>query len=140
MAIILGSKAVKDTTKYQSYAYGITLPIQIGNTAFNQAFELREQVSSNIKNVLLTKKFERIMNPDFGSGLHELLFSQNDTILIEDINEVIEEAVKMWLPYVSIQTINVEADDTMKDNYEVNIHIDFRVSNDPTLLSLTLTV
>ena len=34
MAIILGNKLVKDTTTYNDYAIGISLPIQITNTAF----------------------------------------------------------------------------------------------------------
>ena len=38
MAIVLGSKLVKDTVTYNDYAIGITLPIQITNTAFNQSF------------------------------------------------------------------------------------------------------
>jgi phage baseplate assembly protein W len=87
MAIILGNKLVKDTAEYNDYAYGITLPIQIGNTAFNQSFTSFEQIRSNIKNVLLTKKFERVMNPDFGSGLQELLFQSNDEILASDVDD-----------------------------------------------------
>ena len=49
MAIVLGQKLVKDTEKYNDYAIGITLPIQIGNTAFNQSFTTIEQTKSNIK-------------------------------------------------------------------------------------------
>ena len=37
MAIVLGQKLVQDTKKFDDYAIGITLPIQIGNTAFNQS-------------------------------------------------------------------------------------------------------
>ncbi len=38
MAVLLGNKIVKDTESYNDYAIGISLPIQIGNTAFNQSF------------------------------------------------------------------------------------------------------
>ena len=51
MAIVLGQQLVKDTEKYNDYAIGITLPIQIGNTAFNQSFTTIEQTKSNIKNL-----------------------------------------------------------------------------------------
>jgi phage baseplate assembly protein W len=115
MAIILGRKLVKDTAEYNDYAYGITLPIQIGNTAFNQSFTSFEQVKSNIKNVLLTKRLERVMNPDFGSGLQELLFEMNDEILVSDVESVIRDAVSKWLPYVSVETVDVEVSDESKD-------------------------
>ena len=54
MAIVLGQKLVQDTKKYEDYAIGISLPIQIGNTAFNQTFTTNEQIKSNVKNLLLT--------------------------------------------------------------------------------------
>ena len=140
MAIILGSKPVKDTTQFESYAYGITLPIQIGNTAFNQAFTSYEQIKSNIKNVLLTKKLERIMNPDFGSGLEELLFEQNDEVLISDIEDTITETVEKWLPYVSIESVNARATNRQKDRNEIYVSITFRMRNNPTIESVSFTV
>jgi hypothetical protein len=140
MAIILGSKPVRNTEKFASYAYGITLPIQIGKTAFDQAFTVEEQIKSNIKNLLLTKRFERVMNPDFGSGLHELLFNQNDEVLIEDLQSTIRESIERWLPYVIIANIDVQSTNEMKDRYEINVKIDFRLRNDPNALSVTLTL
>jgi phage baseplate assembly protein W len=140
MAIILGRKLVKDTAEYNDYAYGITLPIQIGNTAFNQSFTSFEQVKSNIKNVLLTKRLERVMNPDFGSGLQELLFEMNDEILVSDVEEVIRESVQRWLPYVSVDTINVRSTNELKDLNRLDISISFRVSNNPNLDNVTITL
>lgn len=140
MAIILGSKPVKDTTQFSSYAYGITLPIQIGNTAFNQAFTSYEQIKSNIKNILLTKKLERIMNPGFGSGLQELLFEQNDDSLISDITDSINDAVEKWLPYVSIENVNVTSTNQQKDKNEIYVSIAFRMRNNPTIESVSFTV
>ena len=79
MAIVLGNKLVKDTKQYNDYAIGITLPIQNGNGGyFNQSFITSEQIKSNIKNLLLTKKYERVMQPELGSGLQDLLFVFND--------------------------------------------------------------
>jgi phage baseplate assembly protein W len=140
MAIILGRKLVKDTAEYNDYAYGITLPIQIGNTAFNQSFTSFEQVKSNIKNVLLTKRLERVMNPDFGSGLQELLFEMNDEILVSDVESVIRDAVEKWLPYVTVETVDVEVSNELKDRNQLNVSVTFRVSNNPNLDSVTITL
>ena len=40
------------------------------------SFTSFEQVKSNLKNLLLIRKGERIFQPNFGSGIHELLFEQ----------------------------------------------------------------
>jgi len=67
MAYVIGRKVVKDTKEFDSYAYGITLPLGRGETGFfQQAFVSFEQAKSNLKNLLLTKKGERIMQPNFG--------------------------------------------------------------------------
>jgi phage baseplate assembly protein W len=102
MAIVLGQKLVKDTEKYNDYAIGITLPIQIGNTAFNQSFTTIEQTKSNIKNLLLTKKYERLMQPNLGSGMQELLFEMNDEDLAQKIEDTINSSMETWLPFVTI--------------------------------------
>jgi phage baseplate assembly protein W len=140
MAIVLGSKIVKDTEKYQDYAIGISLPIQIGNTAFNQTFTTSEQIKYNIKNLLLTKKGERIMQPEFGSGLQELLFDFNDSTLATKIESVIVESVDTWLPYVTIQQIDVESSNLDKDNNTVGISITFNILNNPDLNVVTFRV
>jgi phage baseplate assembly protein W len=140
MAIVLGQKLVQDTATFQDYAIGITLPIQIGNTAFNQSFTTKQQVSSNIKNLLLTKKGERLLQPNFGSGLQELLFDFNDDRLAVKIEEVITESITNWLPYVDIRQIDVSPSNENRDRNQVEISITFGVSNTPDLNQVTFTV
>jgi phage baseplate assembly protein W len=140
MAIVLGQKLVQDTKKFDDYAIGITLPIQIGNTAFNQSFKTAEQASSNIKNLLLTKRGERIMQPTFGSGLQELLFDFNDDTLAGKIEETINLAIENWLPYITIDTINVEASDYDKDTNTVKVSLKFAVLGNPDLNTVTFNV
>jgi len=140
MAIVLGQKLVQDTKKYQDYAIGITLPIQIGNTAFNQSFTTAEQVKSNIKNLLLTKKGERLMQPEFGSGLQELLFEFNDGDLAEKIETTITEALEQWLPYVTAEQIDIEQTNDNKDKNLVNVSIAFSILNTPDLNIVSFTL
>lgn len=140
MAIVLGQKLVQDTKKYQDYAIGITLPIQIGNVAFNQSFTTAEQVKSNIKNLLLTKKGERVMQPNFGSGLQELLFEFNDELLAEKIEDTINDALQTWLPYVTAEQIDIEQTNDNKDRNLVNVSITFSILNTPDLNTVSFSV
>jgi phage baseplate assembly protein W len=140
MAVELGSKIVKDTETYNDYAIGITLPIQNGNTFFNQSFQTKDQVKSNIKNLLLTKRGERILQPEFGSGLQELLFEFNDDNLETKIEETITQALELWLPYVNIDSIDIEQTNELKDRSRVNVSITFAISGNPQLNEVTFTV
>lgn len=140
MAVELGRKIVKDTESFDDYAIGISLPIQITNTAFEQTYETIDQVRSNIKNLLLTRKGERILQPEFGSGLQEILFEFNDDSYSERIEEVIESSLEQWLPYVTVETIEIEQTDLLKDRNQVNVSITFRVGDNPNLEVVTFTV
>lgn len=141
MAYVIGRKAVKDTNDFDSYAYGITLPVKRGNTGFfEQAFTSFEQAKSNLKNLLLTKKGERIMQPDFGTGLHSLLFEQIDENLETKIEETITQNVSYWLPYINIKNIDVDMSDELKDKNQVNLSLQFTVGNQIDLQEITFTV
>ena len=106
MAVELGRRIVKDTKSYSSYAIGITLPLQFGENTFEQSYQTKDQVKSNIKNLLLTKRGERIIQPEFGSGLQSLLFEQNVDDLEGRIEDTINESLEQWLPYVTAEEID----------------------------------
>tara|TARA_R110002167_G_scaffold57405_1_gene162542 strand:- start:17 stop:448 length:432 start_codon:yes stop_codon:yes gene_type:complete len=130
MAYILNKKVVKDTEEFNNFAYGIVLPVQRGNGGyFEQAFSSFEQAKSNLKNLLLTKRGERIFQPNFGTGLHELLFEQLTTDLEVKLEERITSSVNTWLPYINIDEIDVRMTDEMKDRNKAEMSIKFSVGN-----------
>ena len=141
MAYVLDRKVVKDTKEFNDFAYGITLPVQKGNTGyFNQAFSSFEQAKANLKNLLLTRKGERVMQPNFGTGLHELLFEQMDDEFETKLQETITKNVNYWLPYINIEEIDIEMTDAMKDNHTAHMTIQFTVGNQIDTQQITFTI
>jgi phage baseplate assembly protein W len=141
MAYVLDRKVVKDTKEFNDFAYGITLPVQRGNGGyFNQAFSSFDQAKSNLKNLLLTNKGERIMQPNFGTGLQALLFEQLDAEFESKLEETITKNVNYWLPYINIQQIDIEMTDEMKDRNIANMSIQFTVGNQINTEEITFTI
>jgi phage baseplate assembly protein W len=141
MAYILDKKIVKDTEEFSNHAYGITLPVSRGNGGyFNQSFSSYEQAKSNLKNLLLTNKGERIFQPEFGTGLQGLLFEQADENLETDLERVVTESVNFWLPYIEIKDIEVTMSDVMKDNNRAQIKIQFSIGGQFETEEITFTV
>ena len=69
---------------------GISLPLDYGDQGFfNKTRTLLQQTRSNIRNLLLTVKGERLGNPNFGSDLMRLLFEPHN----EDLEVAIEETI-----------------------------------------------
>ena len=137
MAIVLGKKMMIDTKQFEDYAIGITLPIQIGNTAFNQSFKTIDQAKSNIKNLLLTKKYERLMQPEFGSGLQELLFEINDDDFADKLENTITDTMALWLPYINVDSIDIQQTNELKNSNMVEVSISFRVGDTSNLETVT---
>ena len=141
MAYELNKKIVIDTEEFNNYAVGITLPIQRGEDGyFRQSFKTFDQVRSNLKNLLLTKKGERIFQPDFGSGLHDLLFNPATEKFEEDLESTINDAVTKWLPYVIVEDINIDITKEMTDNNQAKVSLKFKQEGDQTLDTLTFLV
>ena len=106
-------------------AVGVKLPFGKPNGLFAQSYTTEEQATSNLKNLLLTRKGERPFQPDFGSDVYSLLFENIDINLEERISETLSEDIKFWLPYIVIDNIDVQ---TEPDRNFVKIELRFRVT------------
>ena len=81
---------------------GLQLPIGVGLGSLN--FTTAKQIHTNLKNLILTIKGERVMQPDFGSDLYRLLFEPivDEEFFQERVNNTIIEAVNRFMPFVTI--------------------------------------
>ena len=79
---------------------GVTLPFNNPNGVFNVSYTNVDQVLSNLKNLLLTQKGERIMQPEFGTDLQYYLFEQitDELTFKEQLLGEIRSALGMWMP------------------------------------------
>ena len=140
MAYVVGKKVTRDGNEFDSFAFGLQLPQQSGKP-FSQNYTSFEQAKSNLLNLLQTQKGERLMQPQFGTGLHSLLFEQMDDQEFEvSIQQVITENVNYWLPYIRIQDIEVEYTDENKDRNQAKLKIQFSVGNEIDTDEITFTI
>ena len=141
MAYEISKKVVIDTEEFNDYAVGLSLPLKNGDGGFfEQNFTSYNQAKSNLKNLLLTKKGERIAQPEFGSGLQSLLFEPIDSEFENKITDTITESVEKWLPYITIEDIFIDISDSNKDRNKVNVELKFRVGEAISLQTITFTL
>ena len=101
---------------------GITIPFNNPSGIFNQSYTNKTQVYSNLKNLLLTAKGERYMMPDFGTDIRFVLFENivDEESFKQRISGEIEDAITTWMPYISIQqmdiNLNVQDDGRVVDS------------------------
>jgi phage baseplate assembly protein W len=54
-------------------------------------------VRALIEQVLFTRQGERAMRPDFGAGVHELVFAENAPELAAAVQHMVQAALQRWL-------------------------------------------
>lgn len=89
---------------------GITLPFDSPYGIFTQSFTNKEQVLSNLKNLLLTSKGERFLEVDFGTDLRGILFENitDEDDFVSRLKNEVESAIRRWLPYLVITELTVK--------------------------------
>jgi phage baseplate assembly protein W len=106
---------------------GWYFPIEVsdaGQPRFSIA-EYEESVRQSILIILSTAKGERVMRPDFGSGLSELVFSVNNSATQAMAAFEAREALETWEP--RIEVLDVKTATAGDRGEQLLIYIDYRV-------------
>lgn len=112
---------------------GIKIPIQQSNYGyFDPTFTTIDEAKSNMINLLLTAKGERLMQPELGTNIQRILFenvtAEINSLIVDDITE----AVNQWLPYVVLQSVEVDTERLDNDN-RIDVQVTFGIKQDPSI-------
>jgi phage baseplate assembly protein W len=102
-------------------ALGLKIPFRLGqNGYFETNVDTISQVSSNIKNLLLTRTGERRFNNAFGSSLYKVLFEQNELQeMLPMLVNLIQNDVNRFMNGVIVEDVKVQLveNDVVNNDY-----------------------
>tara|TARA_R110002012_G_scaffold227465_2_gene399623 strand:- start:234 stop:641 length:408 start_codon:yes stop_codon:yes gene_type:complete len=133
MAIINKNRKINPLDINQDVTIGVRFPLDDVNM-FKGTQTFKEQVKSNLINLLLTEQGERVNEPNFGVGLKRLLFEQN--INKENLEEKINFQIGFYIPEITLMSVSVGSID---DKNKVYLTISYRFNLDGTTDALTTT-
>jgi len=105
-------------------AIGVSLPFNGPSGPFNKTFSTADQIKSNLVNLLLTNKGERVFNPEFGADLSKALFEMEVEDTYSYIQELINVNVEYFIPEVQITEIQYLPNE---DTNSVSITIKYKL-------------
>tara|TARA_B100000287_G_scaffold434921_1_gene500954 strand:- start:114 stop:632 length:519 start_codon:yes stop_codon:yes gene_type:complete len=112
---------------------GIKLPFSNktgGDGYFESSKTTIESIKNNIKMLLNTNKGERVFQPNLGISIKEFLFEPlNDEHQIQ-IENIIVEALEMWMPFVELTSIEM-----VDSSNQLNVKLGFNINKSPASLS-----
>jgi len=84
-----------------------------------------QSVKESILIILGTAKGERVMRPNFGCGLNELVFAPNDTTTAAMATEYVTTALQTWEPRIKLEEVNANPDS--RESNLLNIDINYSI-------------
>lgn len=85
-------------------------------------------IKSDLMHLILTRKGQRLYNPDFGTDLLRYIFEPEDGFTLNQIKEEITNVVKKYLPKLQINNINV--DQSTESEYAAVVRLDYIITED----------
>jgi phage baseplate assembly protein W len=143
MARDLGRVNVADLRENDYKILGVSINTSSNTSGpFSVNYSTIEQSKYNLINLILTKRGERLGQPEFGCDVWRVLF---EPIISGDVDAKIEnsiiDAVNIWLPYLTIEEIIVDINDEDIDRNTINLEIKFSLASNPNIGgSTTLTI
>lgn len=118
---------------------GIGILLGQKSTVIPGTYSTTEQARTNLINLLLTTKGERIMLPEFGTDLLRLIFEPNTDQIKQLIQDTIYESTATWLPYININKLDIDTNESDPDlNHNVVIKLEWALTDsDSNLLEIT---
>lgn len=105
---------------------GWSFPPQIDEHGTLELVSDDEEIEQSIRVILMTAPGQRVMRPEFGCRIHELIFHPNNASTAGLASRYVREALGRWEPRIDVQAVDVDPDET--DPSRMLIRIQYRVS------------
>lgn len=111
---------------------GFRFPVQVDEmTGKMKTSSYEQDIQEAIYIILMTKKGERVMNPQFGCGAHDYAFDTMDYTTLNIMEREVREAITLWEPRITDLEVNLTVDEKKDACVRVEIAYTVRSTNNP---------
>ena len=106
---------------------GVALPLTYDTSyGFSMHDSVKGAIRQNFLMLIITNPGERVMEPDFGVGIKQFLFSNFSENIYPEISEKIKEQVARYIPSITVGDILYSANE---DNNSLSMRITYSIPN-----------
>lgn len=111
---------------------GFRFPVQVDEmTGKMKTSGYEQDIQEAIYIILMTKKGERVMNPQFGCGAHDYAFDTMDYTTLNIMEREVREAITLWEPRITDLEVNLTVDEKKDACVRIEIAYTVRSTNNP---------
>ncbi|MGA1871575.1 MAG: GPW/gp25 family protein [bacterium] len=90
---------------------GWKFPLELEESKIKEA-RYEQSIRDSIWIILSTARGERVMRPDFGCGIHNLVFALNDAETMGRIRNDVNDALLEFEPRIDVMNVDVSSGDS----------------------------
>jgi len=109
---------------------GWAFPVGVDERGGIALTALDANIEQSIRIILLTAKGQRVMRPEFGCDLHELLFAHNDASTAGLAVHYVKEALNMWEPRIQLLDVRASTDPAQPSRLLIAIRYEVKATHD----------
>jgi uncharacterized protein len=114
---------------------GWAMPVALDpRTGLIASVAYEEDIRQSIMIILETVPGERVMRPNFGCGIHELVFAAMDSTTLQRVRSTVEEALRRCEARIEVLGVNV--DDAATSEGKLVVEVEYRVRKTNQLSNL----
>ncbi len=111
---------------------GFYFPIEVDEaTGRMRTVSLEEDIIQSIRIILMTRKGERVMRPEFGCDIHSYAFGTMDYTTLVQMEHAVREALTLWEPRITQVEVEVHDEQDGEGTLLIEISYVVRSTNTP---------
>jgi phage baseplate assembly protein W len=112
---------------------GWALPVRLDGSGEIALVTGPDAVAQSIWSILATAPGERVGQPQYGCGIHDLVFGPGGSDVAAVVSDAVRNALELWEPRIDVITIDV---DSVPQQSLMLISIDYRLRAAPGISNL----
>lgn len=112
---------------------GWQFPVALDARGALAVAEYEDSVRQSIWIILGTAKGERVMRPDFGCGIYDMVFGVNSSTTASEASEEVRDALVSFEPRIDVLNVEVSPGD---DGSVLYVSIDYQVRATNTVFNM----
>lgn len=113
---------------------GWRFPLRIDERGGVELARAEDDIAQAITIILATPRGSRLMRPEFGSRLHELLFAPLNAATFALARHYVEEALGYWEPRISLDEVAVAPDPAQPARLLIELRYSVKATHDERAL------
>lgn len=113
---------------------GVAFPVSLNARGQLSMVSGEQAVTQAILMLLMTARGQRVMRPEYGCRIHELVFAPGDATTLGLASYYVDEALRRWEPRIEVENVRAEVDASQQGR--ILIDISYRLKGAPDSRSL----